>query len=85
MSSTETLIFDTGPLSHFARESWLGVLKAVVGDRRAMVPDTVVSELQIGARRDSRIQAALDAGWIERRVLAAPIEMTAFAKYSKDW
>lgn len=27
----DILVFDTGPLNHFARESWLGVLKAVVG------------------------------------------------------
>jgi len=33
MNSDEILIFDTGPLSHFARQNWLGVLKAVVGVR----------------------------------------------------
>jgi predicted nucleic acid-binding protein len=79
----DTLVFDSGPLSHFARENWLGVLKAVVGKRRAVIPDAVVVELEYGARRDSRIQAVLDANWIERRELVSPAEIEAFAKFSR--
>jgi predicted nucleic acid-binding protein len=79
----EILVFDNGPLSHFARENWLGVLKAIVGDRRALIPDTVVVELERGARTDPRIQAVLDAGWLERHQLVAPAEVAAFAKYSQ--
>lgn len=79
----DTLVFDNGPLSHFARENWLGVLKAVVGDRRAVIPDAVILELEHGARTDSLIQAVLDADWIERRQLVTPAELEAFAKYSK--
>lgn len=78
----ETLVFDNGPLSHFARESWLGVLKAVVGDRRAVIPDAVVIELERGAASDTRIQSVLDATWIERRELTTPAELAAFGKYS---
>ena len=40
----ETLVFDTSPLTHFARQNWLGVLKAVVGQRKAPIPDVVVDE-----------------------------------------
>lgn len=79
----ETLVFDNGPLSHFARNNWLGVLKAVVGDRCAVIPDAVVMELERGALMDSRIQAVLQADWIQRRQLVAPAEVTAFAKYSQ--
>src|SRR5205823_5191301 len=75
-------VFDTGPLAHFARESWLGVLKAVVGDRIAVVPDIVVEELRLGAAQDSRIRAALDAPWLQRRELLSDEEMTAFATFS---
>lgn len=82
MDEPEILVFDTGPLSHFARQNWLGVLKAVVGDRRALIPDVVVAELQDGAAQDSRIQAALDATWIERRELCTEAEILAFAKFS---
>ena len=55
------LVFDTGPLTHFAKENWLGVLKAVVGKRRAVVPDVVMDELQQAGVRDSRVSAVLQA------------------------
>lgn len=82
MTERETLVFDTSPLSHFARHNWLGVLKAVVGDRQAIIPDVVVDELSAGAVRDSRIQAVLDATWIERRELCTEEEVVAFATFS---
>jgi hypothetical protein len=34
-------VFDTGQLSHFAKKQWLGVLRAVVNDRDALIPDLV--------------------------------------------
>lgn len=49
--AAEILVFDTGPLIHFARQSWLGVLKAVVADRMALIPDVVVDELTNSAYR----------------------------------
>ncbi len=79
----EVLVFDTGPLSHFARHNWLGVLKAVVGDRTAVIPDVVVDELRTGAARGSRVQAALDANWIEHRELRTAEEILAFAGFSE--
>lgn len=82
MDHADILVFDTGPLCHFACQSWLGVLKAVVGDRTAVIPDVVVDELQFGSSRDSRIQMALDASWIERRELRSTEEIAAFAKFS---
>ena len=78
----EILVFDTGPLSHFARQNWLGVLKSVVGERRALIPDVVVRELTEGARRDSRLQEVLDAAWIEHRELVTDEEVAAFVKFS---
>ena len=79
----DTLVFDTGPLSHFARADLLGVLKAVVGKRRAIIPDTVVEELQKGAYNDYRIQAVLDADWIEQRTIDTSYETEAFARYAR--
>lgn len=58
------------------------MLKAVVGDRQALIPDVVVAELKIGAVRDNRLQAVLDADWIECRELRQPDEIAAFAKFS---
>lgn len=79
----ELLVFDTGPLSHFARENWLGALKAVVGVRTAVVPDMVVDELRQGARRDGRIQAVLDAPWLEHRELVDERETAAYASFAE--
>ncbi|HVK25633.1 MAG TPA: hypothetical protein VM677_30105 [Actinokineospora sp.] len=77
------VIFDTGPLTHFARAQWLGTLKAVVGERRALIPDVVVEELEVGAVRDSRIQAVLDAEWIEHIELRTAEELQAYAKFER--
>lgn len=82
MVSDEILVFDTGPLSHFARQEWLGVLKAVVGDRQAIIPDVVIAELQRGATMDSRLQAVIEATWITRRTLDSPEEIQEFARFS---
>ena len=79
---SEILVFDTGPLSHFASEGWLGVLKAVVGERAALIPDVVVAEIMVGAQRDARLQAVLDAEWIERRELRSNAEIVMFARYA---
>ena len=78
----EILVFDTGPLSHFAKQNWLGALKAVVGDRQAIIPDVVVKELEEGARRDSRLQEVLDADWIEHRELVTDDEVAAFVRFA---
>ena len=78
----DTLVFDTGPLSHFARARWLDVLRIVVGDRRAVVPAAVVAELQTGAHNDRRLQAVLDADWIERLELRAESELREFARFA---
>lgn len=78
----EPLIFDTGPLSHFARIESLEVLKVIVGERHCIVPEAVVVELQRGVQRDSRIQAVLEAGWIEQREAQADDELAAYATFA---
>lgn len=79
---TPPLVFDTGPLSHFAKAGWLGVLKAVAGNSRAVIPDAVVAELETGSRTDPRLQAILDADWIEHHVLTTDTEARAFTRFS---
>lgn len=74
------LVFDTGPLSHFARQGWLGILRAVLGDRTAVVPDTVVAELREGVHGRPYLQAVLDAHWIEHHDLTT--EHREFATFS---
>ena len=79
---TPPLVFDTGPLSHFAKAGWLGALKAVVGDCRAVIPDAVVAELEAGAHTDPRLQTILDADWIEHHFLTSDPEARAFTRFS---
>lgn len=83
MTTSKPIVFDTGPLTHFARAHWLGPLKAVVEDHPVLIPDVVVAELQEGARRDSRIQAVLDADWIEHRELRTTEEVAAYQKFEE--
>ena len=78
----EILVFDTGPLSHFAKAGWLGPLRAMVGDRRALVPDVVLAELATGAAMDGRLKPVLGAEWLIHRELSEQAEMAAFAKYA---
>jgi predicted nucleic acid-binding protein len=80
--SDEVLVFDTGPLSHFALADWLGVLKAVVGDRTAVIPDVVAEELRAGGATDSRISAVVDAPWLEVRSIHTDEEIVQFAGFS---
>lgn len=79
----ETLIFDTGPLSHFARADLLGVLKIVVGERRAIIPDAVATELEQGRSANPRLLTVLEADWIERRTIATAVEDRAFDWFSR--
>ena len=77
------LVFDTGPLSHFARADILGVLKIVVGERRVVVPEAVVTELREGLHLDSRIQTVLDADWIEYRAISTAEEIDAYRRFAR--
>jgi hypothetical protein len=79
----DVLIFDTGPLSHFARCEWLGVLKAMTDASTVIIPDMVEDELRLGAIKDARIRAVLDAPWIERVELRSSDELRWFAAFSE--
>ncbi|WP_261555708.1 nucleotide-binding protein [Frankia tisae] len=82
MDHNEILVFDTGPLRHFATNGWLGALKAVVGGRQAFIPDTVITELRRSASADSSIQTVLEADWLEHRALQTAEELAAFGRFA---
>ena len=77
-----TLVFDTGPLSHFARAHRLDVLRAVADDRTVVIPQPVVEELRRGAHLHRAIDAVLEADWIEHRQIQSDAEAEAFRKYA---
>lgn len=76
-------VLDTGPLSHFSRSQWLGVLKVVLKDVQVVIPDVVRAELERGVARDVDLRAALDADWIRVVSLDTPERLAAFAYYEQ--
>ena len=62
---TGPLVFDTGPLRHFAMHQWLGALKFITRDRGVVIPDSVEFELRRQINDVPGIQQILDADWIQ--------------------
>lgn len=79
----QAYVLDTGPLSHFARSQWLGVLKVVLKNARVLIPDVVAAELRNGVVEYSYLQAVLDADWIEVVCLDTAEQVTAFTYYER--
>ena len=78
----DILVFDTGPLAHFARAGWIGVLKSLVGSRRAIIPVQVAVELRQASVHEHAIGAVLNASWIEHNELNTGEELRAFAGFA---
>ncbi|MFI8854088.1 hypothetical protein ACIGW3_28375 [Streptomyces sp. NPDC053499] len=76
-------VLDTGPLSHFAKAQWLGVLKTVLKEFRVVIPDVVAAELRNGSAQHHHLQSVLDADWIETISLESPTELLAYAEYER--
>ena len=74
-------VFDTGPLSHFAKAQWLGVLKPITSEVRCVVPDTVVAELRAGRAERPYLGSVLEASWLEVVTVSSPAELDPFAKF----
>lgn len=81
-SDAEVLVFDTGPLSHLAKQGWLGALRYITRERCAVIPDTVVAELRAGLTRCPYLGMALDLPWLTQHNLTSPAEVEAFATFS---
>ena len=79
----DALVFDTGPLRHFAQAGWLVVLEEVVGERRAIVPRAVLAELESTSHRFPEVADAVDAAWVTHYELSSFEEITAYAMFSK--
>ena len=80
----DAFVFDTGPLAHFTRAGWLGVLRSLVGSNRVIIPVQVVSELKIAARHEHAMASVLDATWIEHHELRTEGELSAFGKFASQ-
>lgn len=80
---SDALVFDTGPLRHFAVNGWLGVLKFLAGDRLVIVPESVEHELKNQVYDQPALRQVLDADWISVDRSNDMIFMIAFAGYEQ--
>lgn len=60
----DALVFDTGPLSHFAEAGWLKILQVLAGDRAALIPEIVRAEISQATYLHPFLADILDADWI---------------------
>lgn len=66
MFERPVVVFDTGPLRHFALHGWLEILHFVFEDRRIVIPETVEREIKRQASDDEPALATiLGSPWIE--------------------
>ena len=79
----DALVFDTGPLRHFAQAGWLGILEEVVGERRAIVPRAVLAELESTSHWFPEVADAVDASWVTHYELSSYEEIAAYAMFSE--
>lgn len=80
---SDALVFDTGPLRHFAVQGWLGVLKFLTADRAVTIPESVEYELKKQVHDIPALHQVLDANWITvDRSDDLPF-LVAFAKYEE--
>ncbi|MDG4832267.1 hypothetical protein O7627_23580 [Solwaraspora sp. WMMD1047] len=79
--SKGVVVFDTSPLSHFARAGELPALKELVDDFDCVTTKAVRGELRKGAREHPALQTALDLDWIETVPCDDLEELYLFGQY----
>jgi predicted nucleic acid-binding protein len=76
------LVFDKGPLGHFASAGWLGLLKTITGDRPAFMPDLVRDEILGAVENHPHLRSVLDAEWLQVRPIVELEEIVALSSYT---
>jgi predicted nucleic acid-binding protein len=77
------LVFDTGPLRHFAVQGWLRVLDFLAEDRPVIIPESVERELRDQAHALPVLNEVLDAEWIVTDRSCDLAFVAAFARYEE--
>jgi predicted nucleic acid-binding protein len=77
-------VLDSGPLSHFSKAGWLGLLKHIGGSRQLLIPDVVYDELLAGAPAHPHLSLVLDAtnDWLAVHPLDDIVGLAAFGRYT---
>lgn len=77
-----TWVVDSGPLSHFAKSGWLGVLKMLAPEHRVIIPDVVRHELEIAGPSQIHLPPILQQDWIRTRAVDSMEELAALGRYT---
>jgi predicted nucleic acid-binding protein len=77
-----TLVFDTSPLSHFARAERLGVLERLLKAYRCVAPRAVLDEIADGEAKHPPLATIRSASWLEPVHVDELPELRAFAHYA---
>lgn len=80
MVDEDALVFDTGPLRHFAVQGWLRVLHFLAGDRPVVIPESVERELRRQSHELPVLNEILDADWIR---VDRSDDLTFLARFSR--
>jgi len=80
---SERWVVDTGPLSHFARAGWLGVLKLLAPNNTILIPDTVEREIREASGRNAWLPRILTNPWIVVTPVRADEELRAYSRYAQ--
>lgn len=75
------LIFNTSPLSHFARAGRLALLDRLTAAYRRVVPQAVLGELRAGELAHPPLADVGNADWLEIVACDGLAELRAFAHY----
>lgn len=78
---SDALVFDTGPLRHFAEQGWLGVLHFLAGARAVVMPESVERELSHQVHAVPVLRQVLEASWITIDRSDDIAFLTTFARY----
>lgn len=75
-------MFDTSPLSHFARAGRLETLERLTADHRRIVTRAVLEEIKNGVAKHETLAEVLELPWLEQVPVDSLDELRAFAIYA---
>ena len=76
-------VFDSSPLSRFARAGQLEILQAICSGSRCVVTNTVREEIERGAHIYPPLRDVLDADWLEQSGSYNLAVLGFFAEYAR--